>query len=60
MTLTHPLAGLSAIAITAGIYHTCAIAAGGAVKCWGYNGHGELGIGNYADQNRPAAVTGAG
>jgi alpha-tubulin suppressor-like RCC1 family protein len=55
----HPLAGLSAIAITAGYSHTCAIAAGGGVKCWGYNWDDQLGVGNFESQSRPADVTGA-
>jgi alpha-tubulin suppressor-like RCC1 family protein len=57
---THPLAGLSAIAIAAGSIHTCAIVTGGGVKCWGYNGRGQLGIGQGGDhQNQPADVIGA-
>jgi hypothetical protein len=52
-------AGLSAFAIAAGGYHTCAIAIGGGVKCWGDNWAGQLGIGSYENQNRPADVTGA-
>ncbi len=55
-TLLYPLAGLSAVTITAGYYHTCAIAIGGGVKCWGYNEQGQLGIGSYEDQNWPADV----
>ncbi|MDI1437455.1 DUF4215 domain-containing protein [Polyangium sorediatum] len=39
-------AGNRAIAISAGLSHTCAILASGAVKCWGDGGLGKLGNGS--------------
>ncbi len=40
------VAGLSgATQIAAGEYHTCALAAGGSMKCWGYNPDGQVGGG---------------
>ncbi|MFN3203052.1 MAG: fibrinogen-like YCDxxxxGGGW domain-containing protein [Bradymonadia bacterium] len=37
---------LLASQVTAGYLNSCAILEDGRVKCWGYNGHGELGHGN--------------
>jgi alpha-tubulin suppressor-like RCC1 family protein len=52
--------GLSSgvVAIAAGGYHTCALTAAGAVKCWGDNGYGAVGDGSYADRSAPVSVTG--
>lgn len=38
--------GRSARSVAAGASHTCALLDDFSVKCWGYNAHGELGIGD--------------
>jgi hypothetical protein len=50
--------GLSsgASAIATGNSHSCALAAGGAVECWGGNGAGQLGDGTATSHGTPAAV----
>jgi alpha-tubulin suppressor-like RCC1 family protein len=51
-------AATAAPALTAGAYHTCA-AVGGALKCWGRAGDGQLGDGANADSDVPVGVPGA-
>lgn len=38
--------GRTAVAISAGSYHTCVVLDDGTVRCWGYGGDGRLGYGN--------------
>ena len=41
-----------------GVAHTCALTAGGAAWCWGWNGNGQLGDGSVTDRHTPVAVAG--
>lgn len=56
------VSGLSSgvIAIDAGGFHTCALTEVGAVKCWGYDEYGQLGIGSRTDRRLPVNVAGLG
>jgi alpha-tubulin suppressor-like RCC1 family protein len=47
-----------AIAIAAGSEHSCAVLAGGQLKCWGANWTGQLGDGTNAHRNTPVDVAG--
>jgi alpha-tubulin suppressor-like RCC1 family protein len=44
--------------ITAGQYHTCAITAGEALKCWGWNGYNQLGDGTAINKSVPTTAVG--
>ena len=45
-------------AIAAAGRHNCALTRVGTVKCWGYNGDGELGDGTTTDRHTPVSVSG--
>jgi len=46
------------VRVAAGAYHTCAILAGGNVKCWGYNAYGQLGLGDSTTRGTDPAQMG--
>ncbi len=45
-----------ALQVAAGGNHTCALLSSGGLKCWGYNGYGQLGYANTTALNAPASV----
>ena len=57
---TSPSGLTGAIAVTGGIFHTCALMADGTVQCWGYNQGLQLGVvtPQYMDRWTPAPVPG--
>jgi alpha-tubulin suppressor-like RCC1 family protein len=50
--------GRSALALTAGATHSCALLDDFTVKCWGWNGEGELGIGAPGNTSDPLTPDG--
>ncbi|TAF99772.1 MAG: hypothetical protein EAZ43_15195 [Betaproteobacteria bacterium] len=47
----------NAIAISAGMLHTCALLATNRVRCWGYNNFGALGDGTFVNRNAPVEIS---
>eukprot|EP01083_Nonionella_stella_P073709 199553_1 len=50
--------GRTARGIAVGLVHTCAVLDNADVKCWGYNGYGQLGIGSTAIIGRSSSDMG--
>ena len=51
--------GRTALALSAGEFHTCAVLDNGSVRCWGFGGNGRLGYGNTSnvgDDESPGSV----
>lgn len=60
VTVNAALAGKKVLGITAGDFHTCAVASDGTAACWGSNERGELGNNSTANSNIPVSVSATG
>ncbi len=56
--LTQAPVGVTFVKVSAGDYHTCALASSGNIYCWGYGYGGQLGDGNFSQAATPQLVTG--
>jgi len=56
--LTGLTAATTAVNVSVGAFHSCAVMADGTVTCWGYNGNGRLGDNSTTDSPVPVSVSG--
>ena len=57
-TATSAVGITTAVQIEAGWSHSCALLADGSVQCWGSNGTGQLGTGDFGSRSTPTPVVG--
>jgi len=55
-TTVHTDLGGTPVLLAAGDYHSCAVLDSAAIRCWGYNGYGQVGDGSTMDSTTPVSV----
>ena len=60
VSMPYPVAMPTAVDVSAGWTHSCAVLANGSIMCWGGNWSGQLGDGTTSNRLLPAVVSGIG